>query len=71
MDPDRRLYQTGVGTIHPQPQTNALDWYANGCVNGAVAELVRDNETNKESRNEALCSSQKLHVDRVFKKSNC
>ena len=58
MDPDRRLYQTGIGTIHPQPQTNALDWYANGCVNGAVAGLVRDIKLKGIYK--------KLHVDRVY-----
>ena len=42
MDPDGRLYQTGVGTILPQPQTTtALDWYVNGCVkNDVVAGIV-------------------------------
>jgi hypothetical protein len=42
MDPDRRLYQTGVGTILPRPQTTTtLDWYVNGCVkNHDVAGIV-------------------------------
>jgi hypothetical protein len=45
MDPDGRLYQAGVGTIHPRPQTNALDWYVNGCVkNGVVAGIVHVND---------------------------
>ena len=44
MDPDGCLYQTGVGTVHPQPQTNALDWYANGCGGDVVAGLVHDTE---------------------------
>ena len=60
MDPNGRLYQTGVGTIHPQPQTNALDQYANGCSNSVVAGFVRDIE-NKQG------ITKKLHVDRVFK----
>ena len=66
MDPEGRLYQTGIGTIHPQPQTNALDWYTNCCGNGVVAGLVRDNKTktNQEMR---LCAvHKKLHVDRVY-----
>jgi hypothetical protein len=50
MDPDGRLNQTGVGTIHPRPQTNALDRYVNGCVNGVVAGLVRDNENKQGIR---------------------
>jgi hypothetical protein len=45
MDPDGRLYQAGVGTIHPRPQTNALDWYVKGCVkNGVVAGIVHVND---------------------------
>ena len=44
MDPEGGLYQAGVGTIHPRPQTNALEWYANGCGGDVVAELVRDTE---------------------------
>ena len=44
MDPNGRLYQTGIETVHPRPQTNTLDWYANGCGGNVVAGLVDDTE---------------------------
>ena len=49
IDPNGRLYQTGVGTIHPRQQTNALNQYINGCSNSTVACFVRDDNHTKRN----------------------
>jgi hypothetical protein len=39
MDPDGRLNQMGVGTIHPRPQTNTLDQKLYGRVKGLLQRI--------------------------------
>jgi hypothetical protein len=58
MDPNGRLYQTGVGTIHPRQQTNALNQYINGCSNSTVAGFVRDDDNNKRNHQNTFMSTE-------------